>query len=173
MALTAAQVTQYGATIKANILASPDLVGQQDTVIADLYNLAASPTYWVWRTTVSRSDLYTKQNDLAIAGAQTGFWNWTTYKNQGVAEQNAWVQMFMSDVATFAAQNIRDGIAAIFTGSAQATAQVNHCLSIGRRQALRIEKLLATGTGSTASPATLGVEGTISAQNVSDILAGF
>lgn len=173
MALTAAQVAQYGATIKANITASPDLVGQQDTVIADLYNAAASPSFWVWRTNVSRSDVYTKQNDLAIAGAQTGFWNWTTYKNQGVAEQNAWVQMFMGDLANFAAQNIRDGIAAIFAGSAQATAQVNHCLSIGRRQANRIEKLLASGTGSTAAPATMGFEGSISAQNVSDILAAF
>lgn len=159
-------------TIKNDILAQGDLNGQQDTVIAGLYNAQASPAFWGWRTAVSRSDVYNKQNDLVVSGAQTGFWNWTTYKNQSATEQNAWTQIFMGDLANFSAQNVRDGIGAIFTGSAAANAQRDHCLAIGRRTATRLEKLLATGTGSTASPATFGFEGNITAQQVSDILAG-
>lgn len=170
--MTAEQIAAFGPPIKNNILASPDLVGKVEDEIARLYGLAASPSFWCWRTNVSRAEVYTKQNDLAVSGAQTGFWNWTTFKNQGATEQTAWIQMFMGDQANFAAQNIRDGIGAIFTGSAAATAQRDHCLAVGRRVATRLEKLLAVGTGSIATPAVMAFEGAISAQNVSDILNG-
>lgn len=164
--LTAQQKT----TIKADILANGDLNGQQDTVIASLYNAATAPAFWAWRSSVSRSDIYTKQNDLAISGAQTGFWEWDTFKAQSVTEQGAWREMFMGDQANFSAANIRAGVAKIFAGTAANLAQAAHCLAIGRRSTTRLEKLLATGTGSTASPAVLGFEGTITAQQVSDIL---
>lgn len=162
-------------TVKADVLAQSDLNAIASAspnsdgafAIAALYNASPAVAYWVWRTNVSRQDIYTKQNDLVVSGAQTGFWNWTTFKNQGATEQTAWAQMFMGDQANFSAQNVRDGVAAIFTGSAAANAQRDHCLAIGRRLATRIEKLLATGTGSTASPGVMGFEGTLS---VSDVL---
>ncbi len=164
--------TQQKATISANIAASPDLVGQPDYVVAGLYNLPASPAFWGWRTNVSRAEIYTKTNDLPVSGAQTGLWNWSTFKAQNATEQTAWIQMFMGDITNFAAANVRAGVSAIFTGSASANAQADHCLSIGRRTTTRLEKLLATGTGSTASPAVMGAEGSITDQQVSDILAG-
>lgn len=159
VALSPAQRT----ALKADILANTDTLqaytdGNLEQLAA-LYNAPASPSFWVWRTSVSRADIYTRQNDLPVAGAQTGFWDWTTYKNQGVAEQNAWTQMFMDDVANFSLVNVRDGIAKIFTGSAAANAQRDHCLAIGRRLSSRLEKLFAVGTGSTVSPATMTVEG--------------
>jgi hypothetical protein len=76
-------------------------------------------------------------------------------------EQNAWTQMFMGDLANFSAQNVRDGISAIFTGSAQANAQRDHCLAIGRRKVNRVERVFATGTGSTATPGAIVFEGSL------------
>lgn len=153
-------------TIKAAIQAAPavnafyvngDLEG-----LAGALNAEASPAFWAWRSDLTRADIYNKQNDLQVSGAQTGFWQWDIYKAQSVPEQNAWVQMFMGDVANMSQQNLRDGVGKIFTGSAAANAQRDHVLAIGRRKATFAEQALATGTGSTASPATMTFEGAVS-----------
>lgn len=168
MPLTAPQLAALKADVAANAnlipagyewtgayagLAINSLPNDQDanTAIAGWYNLATDPAFWVWRSRVSRSDVYNTTSDLSPAT----HWNWTTYKNQSVTEQNAWTQMFMGDQADFSKPNLRAGIAAIFTGSAQANAQRDHCLAVGRRAATRAEKLLAAGAGTAASPATL------------------
>lgn len=153
------------ATMKADILANPDLNNQPMNSdgafeIARLYSLPASPAFYVWRTNVTRSEIYHNTSPEATN------WNWITYKNQGATEQNAWVQMFMGDQADFSKDNLRSGIAAIFTGSAQANAQRDHCLAAGKRTCTRIEKLFASGTGSQAVPAKMGFEGTVSYQDV-------
>lgn len=165
MTLTLAQRT----TLKAYIVSQPDLQTNGDIVaLTSLLNVTAAPEFWVWRSAVTREDVYTLQNDLVIGGAQTGFWSWTTYKNQAATEQNAWTQMFMGDVANFGRTNVRDGVASIFTGSAAANAQRDHILSIGRRKASRVERVFTTGTGSAASPGVLGPEGPI---EVADVIA--
>lgn len=128
--------------------------------MAEFFNQPAVPDYWVWRTNVARADIY---HTVSPDGTS---WNWTTYKNQSQTEQGAWVQMFMGDLANFALPNLRAGVAAIFTGSAQANAQREHCLAIGRRLAKRGERLFATGTGSTASPATMAFEGNVTNDDV-------
>jgi hypothetical protein len=161
MALTGPQLV----TLKAHIDASPDLSSQPNTTdgndaVAKLLNLVDAPDYWVWRTAVPRAEIY---NNASPTGSA---WNWTTYKNQGVSEQNAWTQMFMGDVADFSKLNLRTGIGAIFTGSGAANDQRDHCLATGRRKAKRGERVLATGTGSTATPAIMGFEGTLSYQDV-------
>lgn len=155
MALTTAQK----ATLKTNILSitgpgSPAEMYTDGNLsgLADYYNVTASPDFWVWRTNVSRAEIY---NTASPTGS---FWDWTTYKNQGASEQNAWTQMFMGDAADFSRQNLRDGIGKIFGA---ANAQTTHCLAMGRRLATRLEKVLATGTGSAASPAVMGAEGAL------------
>jgi len=104
---------------------------------------------------VTREEIYNSTSPDATT------WNWTTYKNQSATEQNAWTQMFMGDRANFAQANLRAGIAAIFTGSAQANAQRDHCLAMGRRKATIAEKLFSSGTGSSTTPATMGFEGNL------------
>ena len=151
--------------LKADILADPALANQPknadaNTLIAAVYNLTASPAYWVWRTAVSRADIY---NTLDFEGNS---WNWTTYKNQGIAEQNAWTQIFMGDQANFAQPNVRAGVAAIFTGSGAANAQRDHCLSVGRRQCTRAEKLFAAGLGTSVAPSVMTFEGALTYQEV-------
>ena len=165
LATTPALSDPQRVALKAHVQANSDtntlyVDGNLDG-LRDLLNAEAVPVFWVWKTAVTREDVYTLQNDLTVGGAQTGFWNWTTYKNQGATEQNAWVQMFMGDTANVSRLNVRDGIAAIFTGSAAATAQRDHILAIGRRKASRLERVFATGTGSTASPGTMVIEGPI------------
>lgn len=157
------------ATLRTNILtlAAPGqplelLVAAGNTdAIADYYNALAVPDWFVWRTSVSRADIYSGNPQ-----PENSAWNWTTYKNQSATEQGAWTQMFMGDQANFAQDNIRAGVSAIFTGSAQANAQRDHVLAVARRQANRLEKLFAVGTGSTAAPAKMGFEGTTSGREV-------
>lgn len=153
-------------TIKADILANSDLLAVYNvgdlTSLAGLYNTDASPAYWGWRTNVTRAEIYGDVSPDATT------WSWTTYKNQGATEQNAWVQMFMGDQANFSKANLRGGVAAIFTGSQAATDQKNHVLATGRRKSTRLEKLLAVATvggigtrGSTANPDTFVLEGSV------------
>lgn len=163
MVLSSAQL----ATLKTDILADGALAAIPRTsdgyaLIAAAYSAVATPDFWVWRTNVTRADIY----HTTSVDATT--WNWSTYKAQSVPEQNAWVQIFMGDLVSFALANVRAGVAAIFTGSQAQTDQRTHCLAIGRRKATRGEKLFATGTGSTAVPAVMatGGEGSITPQNV-------
>lgn len=153
------------ALLRDHIIASGDLniypnSNDGNIEVKNLLNLQAAPDFYVWRSEVSRSEVY----NLTSAEATT--WNWTTYKNQGATEQNAWTQMFMGDRADFSKPNLRAGIAAIFTGSAQANAQRDHCLAMGKRLAKRGEKVLGTGTGSLAVPATMTFEGSLTADDV-------
>lgn len=140
------------ASLKALIVGNPTFNAYPNTPdgaydLAALLNTGtASPTFWIWRTSVSRAQVY---NEVGPDGTT---WSWSTYKSQAAVEQNTWVQMFMGDTADFTQANFRAGVAAIFSGSAPANAQRDHVLGVGRRQATHIEKLFATGTGSTASP---------------------
>lgn len=164
--LTSAQKATLRNFILADPTMGPQAQAQDFASIKNELNANAAPDFWVWRTSVSRADIY---NTVDWEGNS---WNWTTYKNQSVTEQGAWTQIFMGDIANFAQDNVRAGVAAIFTGSAQANAQRDHCLSVGRRKANVTEKLFAAGTGSTASPAAMTFEGVLTEQNVSDIVNG-
>lgn len=164
--MTPAQKATLKTAIQATPAANAFYVNGDLTGLADFLNTNVAPAFWVWRPDVSRADIYALPNDLPVSGAQTGFWNWTTYKNQAATEQNAWVQMFMGDQTNFAFDNVRAGVSAIFTGSAQATAQRDHVLAIGRRAASFAEKVLATGAGTTASPAVMSHTGPISSSEL-------
>jgi hypothetical protein len=162
--MTPAQLATLKSDIAANSASYPGAIEQRDGgLIAAFYNAQASPDFYVWRTDVTRAEIYNTSPQ-----PEASLWNWSLYKAQSVTEQNAWTQMFMGDAANFAMSNLRAGVSTIFTGSAQQNAQAAHVLAVGRRKATRGEKLLATGTGSTASPATMGREGALSG---ADILA--
>lgn len=165
MNLTPQQLTTLRNAINADPVMGP-LAAQSnhddgDVAIAAILNVTVSPDFFAWRSNVSRSDVY---NSSPVPEASS--WDWTKYKNQSATEQNAWTQIFMGDQADFSKANVRAGIAAIFTGAA--SSQVTHCLAVGRRRTTLAEKVLSTGAGSTASPATMGAEGTITTDNVRD-----
>ena len=180
MALTLAQIP----TVHAHILATPELLAManvaDDAGLAAWYNTTASPDYFVWRSSVSRSEVY-----HSITANGTVF-DWQTYKAQSATEQNAWVQMFMGDNAPFANLSFRNGVFAIFSGSAAQNAQRAHIFNCGRRKATRMEKLLAiapanaggitvsanngntvaSALGSTANPAVMAFEGFVTPEEM-------
>jgi hypothetical protein len=138
----------------------------QTPLMRDFFNQpTAAPAFTVWRTNVSRADIYNRTS------AEGTNWSWTFYKNQSQVEQNAWVQMFMGDQADFSQANLRAGIAVIFTAASSANAA--HALAIGKRAATRGEKLFATGPGlgTVVSPAQLVFEGAITDADISAALA--
>ena len=155
MALTTAQL----ATLKAAILADGTLNAFPSNsdgayAIAALINQTASPDYIVWKTAVDIDEIM-----------RTGM-DWTRVDNLGVGKARIWE--WMGRLGTFDASrvNIRAGIDAVWVGTSADLAVratvYTHC----KRRATVFEKILATGTGSDASPATMGVEGPVSYQDV-------
>ena len=166
MPLTAAQKV----TLKADILADPTLSAFPNNddgafAIADAYNALASPDYWVWRTSVPKNEF--TQN--AGPDGTTFTWTGNGFITRSQGERDAWRELFNASGAVNASlANVRQAFQDIFSG-AQAEAVNNraHIAAVARRKASRVEKLFATGTGSTGSPALMGFEGTITFQDVS------
>jgi hypothetical protein len=155
--------------LKAAILAETDPVfvplrqANDEPGMANWLN--ADSATWCWRTAVSRAELYNKTS------VNNTTWSWQFYKSQSVTEQNAWVQMFMGDQADFSQDNLRAGIAVIFTSASAVNA--THALAIGKRLATRGEKVFASGTGTKATPGKFGgFEGNVTAQNIADAMRG-
>lgn len=122
--------------------------------IAVLYNLPASPVYRVWRT-----DIPVKDVKLGVV--------WTEYIGRSAGEQNAFTFMLLNGTLNAADANIRQGIIDIFSGPSGSQTRTN-LTNLAKRDATRLEKLFATGTGSEASPATMAVnvEGLLPVQDV-------
>lgn len=157
MILTPAQK----ATIKADILANPDLNALPNNsdgnfALAMLYNVVASPDFIVWKTRVSKDEVMLN-----------GF-DWARVDNLSVGKARIWDWMFdnLLKVINPSKTNIRAGIDAAWVGTAAdlavRAAIYVHC----KRASSRIEKLLATGTGTTNDPATMGSEGPITPNDV-------
>jgi hypothetical protein len=161
MAITA----QQAAVIKADILANPDLAAQPmsnagSAEIARLYNVAASPDWWAWRTNVSESDLVSKP------GPDGTQWSWSAYIARTQGERDAWERIFNGTKSCNPSlSNVRSAFADIFSGSSGA-GQRAHLSASCRRLASRVEKLLGIGTGSTAVPGLMGYEGPITSDEI-------
>lgn len=163
--MTSAQL----ATLKADILASPDLASKPATAdgnaaIAALYNATAAPDFWVWRTKVTKDEL------VGSTSVDNSTFNWTGsgYITRTQGERDAFNAIFDATGSVNASRaSVRQAFADIFSGStAPAPANRAHLLAVARRKATRLEKLFATGVGSTAAPAVLGVEGNAAAADI-------
>lgn len=148
MSLTSAQLATLKTDINANTntivvgglsMQIKDVPNSPDTNpdIASWYNIQATPNFFVWRTSVTRSEVYHGTSP------DNTVWDWAAFKSQSITEQNSWTQMFMGDSAPFNKINFRNGVFNIFSGSAPQNAQRAHIFSVGRRLANRIEKLLS------------------------------
>lgn len=148
--------------LKADIEADPIFTGWWAEEIAHEYGKPASPEWIVWRTSVTWDEIMLNGMDWArvdnLSVGKARIWDWL-FRNQ----QNA---MNPSKA------NIRAGIDAAWVGTAAdlavRAAVYVHC----KRPASRIENLLSTGTGSTASPATMGHEGPIGYRDVEAAMVG-
>jgi hypothetical protein len=121
--------------------------------VADWYNQTASPAWRVWRTDVPVKDV-----KKAVV--------WTEYiASVSQADHNAFTLMISNGIVNAADVNVRQGIADIFNNPNKTTTR-NNLLAISKRDATRAEKLFSTGTGTTASPATMGYERPLTYQDV-------
>jgi len=152
---------QQLAAIKTYIDATPELASQPLNsdgafAIAAALNLPAVPDFIVWRTQVARDEI-----------TSNGF-TWTLVDTLSVGTARIWDWMF--DNATKSINpskvNIRQGIADVWSGTAGKLAVQAAVLVHCKRSATVVEKLLATGVGDSATPATMGFEGAVSYQEV-------
>jgi len=160
--LTDAQKQMLKAAIEADqALAAQPINSDGAFVIADALNQPVAPDYIVWRTSVELEEI-----------TQNGF-DWTLVDALNVGQARIWEWLFGNPSRTInpSKPNVRQGIANVWTGSAPKNAVQVAVLGHCKRKATRIEKLLATGTGSDASPATMGFEGPLSYQDVQDARA--
>lgn len=153
----------FYATVKAAINADPALVVLPDNSdgnfeVAAALNAEADPAFYVWKTNVTNAEIL--QNGM----------DWTRVDNLSVGKSRIWEWMFQFGYINAAKANVRAGIEAVWVGTAADLAVrasvYGHC----QRKASRVEKLLATGAGTTVSngigPATMGFEGPITYADV-------
>lgn len=118
-------------------------------VIAVALNLAASPDFIVWRTDIAGGEIMAAVVGTELAGL--------------TAIKQFVFNMLMNATPLDASKtNIRADFSAIFSAGASLTALTD----LAKRKATVIEKILSTGTGSTASPATMAVVGLIDLNTV-------
>lgn len=176
MALTSAQL----ATLKAAILADNTLNAFPNTDngngdLANALNAIASPDWLVWQTAVP-VDAINDAITWANFTPQDTPDNTVTWSNRSLACQgkqfNLQTMLVGRSTLDASKSNLRaglqDALTAIPSGASGASknggwANVQAILS---RKAKLIEKILSTGTGSQATPATMGYEGTVTGDDV-------
>ena len=153
MALTTAQLQTLGAYI-ATVPAWAALPNDGDSAyfIAGELNKVSDPLYVVWRTKVHEDEI-----------TQNGF-DWVRVDNLSVGKARIWEWMFGNADRSFnpAKLNVRSGIDEAWKGTAAdlavRAAVYVHC----KRGATVGETVFASGSGTDASPSTMGFEGAIS-----------
>lgn len=153
MSLTPAQLVTLRAAIDAdatlnNLANNPD----NNQAIADAFNAQASPAFWVYKTRLSRAEIFD-----AIT--------WTELIGRSQGERDTLQVMLSEGQVNPASANVRGAFGDIFSGASGVNTR-NALGVASRRTATRAEKLYATGTGSTASPATMAFEGRVDYQDV-------
>lgn len=160
--MTPEQLQTLKAALLADLALDQYIVDYRDDLIRDYYNAPSNPAFTVWRTSVSQDEIM-----------QNGF-DWTRVDNLSVGKARVWEWLFDNGSTSInpSKTNVRAGIDQTWVGTAAdlavRAAVYVHC----KRQANRVERLFATGTGSDAVPGLLVFEGEISTSNVSAMLEG-
>lgn len=168
MPLTPAQLVTLGQHIAANpatingvaISALPHTLDNAFDVAA-WYNIVASPDYYVWRTSVTITEVMLN-----------GF-DWTRVDNLSVGKSRIWEWMFQLGAIDPSKPNIRAGIDAVWVGTAAdlavRAAVYTHCY----RPCTRAESVFVTATaggagqrGTTTNPDTMAFEGRVEFDDV-------
>ena len=174
---------QQLATLKAFILADPVMSvqpqgGAGSNVVRDLLNAAASPAYFVWRSSTPADDVSDAITWASLTPVDTADGT-ATFTNRALACQakqiNLQIMLQGRTSVPTGKSNFRAGLTdALLNVPAGAGGALLDAgwLGAGKvkaaitRQASVFEKIFATGTGSSGTPATLGVEGPVSGDDV-------
>ena len=159
MALTPAQA----ATLRTAIQADSQLNAFPHTqdgayAIAQLLNLTASPSFTVWKTSVSNELIGNAMNGTEVIGL-------SALQMQRLQLLSA----YSNGTQDPSRADRRAAFDGVFSG-AGGTITRPALLALWKRFATRCEKIFATGTGSDASPATLTFEGGVSGTEVNDAM---
>ena len=164
--------------LKADILANNDLSSQPNNgdgnfEISRLYGLPASPDFYAYRRNIPSTEIFDKIDfaKLTPADSPDGTQTWA---NRSLCCQGKQFNLqlildrsIIDATKTQTRSSLQDALTNIPSGANGATLSawvpVRDSLY---EKASRGEKLFATGVGSTASPATRVVYGTISAQDI-------
>lgn len=156
MSLTIEQMTALAAAIRSdqNQTVIDALAIRNDVLLAELYNATASPAFIVWR-----SSLTPQQARAAISGGDglSQLDNLTAGKRDSLL----WVFADTTYPANSAQRSAIEGLCGTQNILKAAI------LAAQKRAVTKAERLFATGTGSDASPGTLGWEGLLSTNDVS------
>lgn len=159
------------ATLKAYILADPVLgpltsgPGTDYGAIATAMSADASPAFWVYRSSLSRHDILTGTGPDGTTFA----WAAGAYITRSQGERDAFREMFNSTGSINPAlPSIQAAFNDIFSGAGGAGNRT-HITGMSRRKATVAEKVLATGNGAVATPATATFEGGLSLGDVASM----
>lgn len=154
---------QQQAALAAHVAADPTLSALPNNpggwdAVAKALNVPASPAFTVWKTRVTEDEIFGNGID------------WTRVGNLSVGKARIWEWMFKFGGANPSKQTVRDGIAAVWVGTAADLAVLATVIGHCKRAATRAEMLFATGAGTTDTPGTLTFEGQLSAGDVETAL---
>lgn len=153
--LTAAQKATLRAAILADATAGPLAAANDDQGVANWLN-GPQAAFFVWKTRVTQTEMHAA-------------YVWTEMDNLAQAKFNQLTLMLQPGAINPSIANVRQGISDIFS-AAQLVNTKAALTALAKRATTTAEKLLATGTGTNAVPATLGAEGNVSALEAGDIL---
>lgn len=147
--LSPAQLTTLKNVVLAEPAVSACLQAGDYGCIADWYN--ATGTKVVWRSSVPLDEIM--QNDF----------DWTRVDNLSVGKARIWEWLFSNARKSIdpSKPNVRTAIDSTWVGTAADLAVRASVYVRCKRAATRFEALYATGTGDTANPATMAVEGVL------------
>lgn len=163
MALTSAQLL----TLKTAIIAELDptfvtyRTNGQNTLMADWFNVTATPNFTVWKTNVSRNEVGKTFVATALAAITAG-------NNDKLANFAAWNETV--DPSRTDQRAFFDDVFSVAAGASTRAA----LLVLWKRLATRGEKLFAntsSGNGADATPASLVFQGNITDFDVQTALA--
>lgn len=145
--------------LKAAILADPALAampmnsdGHND--IATALNKMATPAFTVWRTDTPVAQVGAAMNSTEVAGLSTA--NSTRLQV---------MQQYSGGTFNPSIPDVQVGFNSVFQGAGGALTRAA-LLVVWKRPALRIERILSTGTGTDLAPATMGYEGAVNLYDV-------
>lgn len=159
MALNAEQLITFRAALYAET--DPEFVGYRDSgqarPMAEWWNRPADPPKIVWKSLVQLEEI-----------TSNGF-DWVRVDNLAVGKARIWEWMFGSEDRSInpSKANVRAGIEEVWKGTAADLAVRATVLQHCKRGTSRIESLFAVGTGTDASPATMGFEGQLTEMDIS------
>lgn len=158
-------------TLKTELTTDPNGVGyaaMSDSQAADALN-GNHPSFWVWRTSVSKDEFL---NSTSRTGT-TFNWTGNGFITRSTGELAAFRELFNGRGAVNPSQaNVRQAFTDIFSGTGNAAANRTHLGVVSRRLATRAERLFATGAGTDDNSAGLLVfAGLVSHSDVADARA--